>query len=390
MSRTRSQDKVRFDYLRKLFRAEFRDSLRAFVAGELNAPLLIEFDPTTACNYSCPECISADLLNQEHIPAERIDSLMHEFARAGVQGIIFIGGGEPLAHKCMPTPIQQAHSLGIAVGLTTNGSLIGRHLAVLAECVSWTRVSMDAATEQTYSTFRPNKIKDSFGKVIRSMEELAKRKTGALGYSFLIMQRTPVTVAVEGLPICGSNITNAHEIYAAARLAKEIGCDYFEYKPMVDSGHYLLPFDAELRMVIDEQHRRCLELQDDTFEIIAPKSIEYLRTTDNPIQPKAYAHCPAMELRTLVTPSGIYPCPYHRGRTEKRLGTVEDGPFDEFWQSEARKAAMSKTDPRRDCGFYCIRHDTNVALEAIQNLHRAGIPMLEYIESTSGIDDPFF
>jgi hypothetical protein len=29
--------------------------------GELRGPQLVEFDPTTACNFSCPECISADL-----------------------------------------------------------------------------------------------------------------------------------------------------------------------------------------------------------------------------------------------------------------------------------------------------------------------------------------
>ncbi|VTR94351.1 radical sam protein : Uncharacterized protein OS=Streptomyces fradiae GN=SFRA_20510 PE=4 SV=1: Radical_SAM [Gemmata massiliana] len=387
-----SKEHVRFNYLKKLFRTEIRSDLNAFARGELKGPLLIEFDPTTACNYSCPECISAGLLNKERIPTERIVSLIREFARAGVKGIIFIGGGEPLAHKCMPDPIRQSHELGIAVGLTTNGSLIGRHLDVLAECVSWTRVSMDAATETTYLTFRPNKIKDSFAKVVKNIEDLAKRKRGSLGYSFLVMQRQhpPVTVDGLGLPCRRESITNAHEIYQAARLAKEIGCDYFEFKPMVDSAHYLLTFSPELRALIDEQHRRCLELQDDGFEIIAPKSIEYLHRTDNPVQPKTYATCPTMELRTLVTPSGIYPCPYHRGRGDKRLGTVDDSPFDEFWESDARKTAMTLIDPRRDCGFYCIRHDNNLVLGAIRDLHRLNIPLLDHIEETEGIDDPFF
>ena len=398
---------ARFDYLRKLFQSELRPALRDYAGGTLKGPLLIEFDPTTACNYSCPECISAGLLNKGHIPASRVDRLLHEFVRAGAKGIIFIGGGEPLAHTSMPRPIELACSLGLKVGLATNGSLIDRHMDAIGQCVSWTRVSMDAGSAETYAIFRPNRIRDSFTKAIRNMEALARRKTGALGYSFLVIQRpldrqytsfsdsADKLIAVRSLLRNNSErhayATNVHELFAAARLAKEIGCDYFEYKPMVDSEHYLLAFDDRLRESLAEQHERCKTLEDETFQVVSPRSIDYLRRRDDPVETKTYSLCPTMELRTLVTPTGIYPCPYHRGRDDKRLAALPDfDAFDEFWASAARTAAMRKTNPERDCRFYCIRHTSNLVLDSLRTLHQCDISLVDHIREYDGIDDPFF
>jgi len=386
-------ERDRFDFLRKLFQGNIRPQLEAYVNDSLRSPLLIEFDPTTACNFACPECISAGLLNKASIPSERIAGLMSEFARGGVKGIIFIGGGEPLAHKCMPAPLRDAHNFGMAVGLTTNGSLIERHLDTIAECVDWTRVSVDAGTATTFDSVRPNHLVKGFDRVLGQMQKLAAVKRGALGYSFLIIQRR----------VCGSEqgnatapngdaiFTNAHEIGEAARRAKEIGCDYFEYKPMVDSAHYLMPFSEDLRAIVREQDAICRRLETDDFAIIAPASMELLSVADDPRQPKKYAICPAMELRTLVTPSGVYPCPYHRGREDKRLGPVPEMPFDIWWQSDERKRAMARTDPRTDCNFYCIRHRTNVVVHALRDVQEEGVDLLSRIErSECPPNDPFF
>src|SRR3712207_9498129 len=67
--------------------------------GRTRGPLVVEFDPTTACNFKCPECISLGLLNRGQISNDRVIELINEFHEVGVKGIIFIGGGEPLAHK---------------------------------------------------------------------------------------------------------------------------------------------------------------------------------------------------------------------------------------------------------------------------------------------------
>jgi MoaA/NifB/PqqE/SkfB family radical SAM enzyme len=371
-----AMDKPRFDYLAKLFRLENRQALQDFVHDRLTGPLIVEFDPTTACNLSCPECISGDLLNRGAIPEDRVRSLIDEFARGGVQGIIFIGGGEPLAHKAMPRPLKWAKDAGLAVGLTTNGTLIERCIDTIANHVDWTRVSVDAGTPGTFQDFRPSRIPDAFNLILRGIERLAKVKRGALGMSFLIIQRRRGATTT----------TNAHEIYQAAKRAKGVGCDYFEIRPMVNETHSLVPFDKELGSIVASQYAECLGLEDERFEIAASRSIRHLAEHTDPLQPKTYTRCPAMELRTLVTPSGIYPCPYMRGREDKRLGHLDDGPFDKFWTSEARRMAARRTDPSRDCSFYCIRHHTNQTLVTVKDLESRGISALSDLTRKSNSD----
>lgn len=360
------------NFVAKLMQPSLRGRVEEYVhTRTTSGPLIVEFDPTTACNFTCPECISFLLLNKGQIEAARTLALIDEFHRAGVKGVIFIGGGEPLAQKGMPAPILRCHEHGIKVGLTTNGSLIGRYIDVLSECVAWTRVSMDAANQGTFSTFRPSNIPDSFAKVTANIELLAKSKTGLLGYSFLLIERDTLDEIV----------TNAHEVCEAARLARELGCDYFEYKPMVDEHHNLIPLSLTVRESLREQMVRMESLNTDTFRVIAPNSISHLLNGTSEDQPKDYTTCPTLEMRTLITPKGIYPCPYKRGYEEVKLGDI-DVRFDEYWTSEKRRELAAKVNPSRDCPFYCIRHDMNVMLLTLAQTYDGGTDLLPYMIGT--------
>ena len=352
-------------------------SLRGWVEGYVHhrstrGPLVVEFDPTTTCNMSCPECISGLLLNQGQIDLARTLALIDEFHRCGVKGVIFIGGGEPLAHKGMPVPILRCREHGIAVGLTTNGTLIGRYMQVIAECVSWTRVSIDAATQETFSIFRPSNISQSFKRVTNNMLALAKVKRGLMGYSFLLMER-------QGLG--GNSVTNAHEMLKAAQLACELGCDYFEVKPAVDMQHNLISFSLPIRESLVEQWAQMEYLNTGKFRVIAPHSFLRLLTGTAPEQPKSYTRCPSLEMRTLITPKGIYPCPYKRGHEETKLGDV-DIPFDLFWSSNQRNQRVAEINPSTDCPFFCVRHEVNLLLLTLAQTYDDGIDLLPYMLTT--------
>jgi MoaA/NifB/PqqE/SkfB family radical SAM enzyme len=368
------------DFVTKLLQPAAKPRVVEYVQTRTTSgPVIVEFDPTTTCNFSCPECISSGLLNKGQIAPGRTLELISEFQRAGVKGIIFVGGGEPLAHTGMPQPVIHAHELGLQVGLTTNGSLIERNLEAIAHCVNWTRVSIDAATPETFALFRPSYIPNAFRKVIANMEKLARSKTGLLGYSFLIMERSEPH---------GEMVTNSPEIFAAARLAREIGCDYFELKPMVNEHHHLLPFSTTTRELVTQQLERIHDLTTSTFRVIWPQSIDHLLHASSPDQPKTYTTCPTMELRTVVTPDGIYPCPYKRGLTANRLGGL-DLPFDSFWPSDERKKRALQVNPSLDCSFYCIRHQTNILLTTLAQTYAEGVNLLDYLMTIEMTNDIF-
>jgi MoaA/NifB/PqqE/SkfB family radical SAM enzyme len=324
--------------------------------GGSPAPWVVELDPTTACNLVCPDCISKDLLNQGGFTNDRLRALAEELVGVGVRAVILIGGGEPLAHPASPSIIEYLDKHAVRVGVTTNGTLIDRHLNCLAEHTSWVRVSVDAGTSETFRHFRPapNGV-SKFNDVIKNMAELAKRKRGKLGYSFLILS----DVDRNG-EMLRSNIS---EIFAGAALAKDIGCDYFEVKPSFDFHHFLMAQPEKLLEVARDEIAALGELEDESFRILTPTTLQYVLNNELLTQPKEYTQCPVAQLRTVVTPSGVYVCPYFRGQSNKCLGDVTKSSFAEMWHGERRAEVLKATDPSKNCRFHCIRHQSNLMME---------------------------
>ena len=72
-------------------------------------------------------------------------------------------------------------------------------------------------------------------------------------------------------------------------------------------------------------------------------------------------------MRTVLSPSGAYVCPYHRGNPNLKIGDPNVESFRDIWYGKTRKEIMEKLDPRKHCEFHCIRHKTNQELEKIEN-----------------------
>lgn len=342
-----------------------------------SAPFVVEFDPTTACNLACPDCISRDLLNQGYFTRERIRDLTREMIDAGVKAVVLIGGGEPLAHPEIGWVMEELARNGVRIGLTTNGLLIHRYLDVIAEKVDWVRVSVDAGTAATFQKLRPSPTgKSMFDEVLRNMELLAPRRKGKLGYSYMIYSEgmfepsqrgnrfvVPLQPAFHPDGVASMPFNNVAEIYEAAGIAKRIGCDYFELKPMYDINHFLILQNRELMRQAEQLAERAKTLGDEKFKVLLATKLKDLFSGQTDVERKDYTRCAVAQMRTLVTPSGVYVCPYFRGRDDKRIGDVTKVSFAEMWQGEDRRRVMEKLNPSVDCKMHCIRHESNLVLE---------------------------
>lgn len=323
------------------------------------SPLIVELDPTAVCDLACPGCISEDIIaTGNSFSHERLLELGKEFKESNVQGVIFIGGGEPLAHPASGELIKYFGENDISVGITTNGTFINRYMKEIAEYSNWTRVSMDASSENMFKILRPTKGGGSkFNHIIQNMRELAKIKKGKLGFSFLI--RTEV----EGAGI----VSNIHEIYNAAVLAKDIGCDYFEVKPSYNYknnvAHSLVKHSNERIKEIKIELEKLASLVDDKFNIVKAITLDASLSGVQKKQVKTYKTCPATELRTLVTPVGTFVCPYWRGKNQFNVGDAKTTNFKDLWNSEQRKKVQEWLDPSIHCAnLHCLRHETNIEI----------------------------
>lgn len=324
-----------------------------------DAPLIVELDPTAVCDLACPGCISEDIIAAGNsFTHARLLELGKEFKESNVKGVIFIGGGEPLAHPASGELIEYFGQNDISVGITTNGTFINRYINQIAQYSSWTRVSMDASSEEMFEILRPTKGGGSkFHHIINNMRELAKIKKGKLGFSFLI--RTEV----EGDGIS----SNIHEIYDAAALAKDIGCDYFEVKPSYnyknDVAHSLVQHSSQRIEEIKKELERLPELVDNNFSITKAITLDDSLNGVQVKQTKRYTNCPATELRTLVTPTGVFVCPYWRGKEQFSVGDAKNTNFKELWNSEHRNKVQKWLDPSVQCAnLHCLRHETNIEI----------------------------
>lgn len=329
------------------------------------APLVVEFDTTEVCDLACPGCISEDLVcNKTSFSRERLLELATEMYETGVKAVILIGGGEPLAHPAVGEFIEKLGEYGIHIGITTNGTFIDKHLDVIAKYSNWTRVSIDAASAEMFGKLRPAKSgNNQFLHIIDNMKKLSEKKVGQMGFSFLI--RTEAD---------GFGITsNISEIYDAAKLAREIGCDYFEVKPSYSyaggQNHALVKHSVERMNEARREIDRLNELETDDFRIIKAINLENSLNCVDTNQKKTYSKCPIAELRTLVCPSGVYICPYWRGKEQYKIGDVQNCHFKDMWNGERRKEVVKYTNPGVRCQFHCLRHESNVSLnELIQDV----------------------
>ncbi|MEV7778466.1 radical SAM protein [Kitasatospora sp. NPDC088351] len=344
----------RLDLVSKLYQPSgWPRVLQAAEGAASDAPLVVDLDPTTFCDLACPECISGKLLNQGRFTPERLAALAEELVSMSVRAVVLIGGGEPLAHRGTRKVLRILGEAGLAVGVVTNGTMIDKNLDELARYASWVRVSMDAGTAGTYGLFRPDrKGRSVFDKVVANMRLLAEAKTGALGYSFLVMTRQEPD---------GRVVSNHTEVLQAAELAHDIGCDYFETKAMFDDEHHVIQVSQDLLASVDSQLAEAARLESDTFQLINSSTLTSLRRHTGPVQPKEYHHCRVAELRTLITPSGVYICSYHRGNPLARIGDAVTDSLPDIWKTSDRGIV----DPSRDCRFHCARHRSNLELERI-------------------------
>jgi hypothetical protein len=339
-------------------------------------PYVVEFDPTTKCNLACPDCISGSLLDQDEFENVRVRELVGELIEGGVKAVILIGGGEPMMHPETDWIIRTFGSHGVHLGITTNGLYLKKHLDALSEFANWVRVSVDAGTSETFNRVRPSKAGTSmFPRVLDNIADYAKvkKKGNKLGFSFMVFAAGDY--GFKGIPISSVNgkerfnslknkiSTNVHEIALAAEIAKNIGCDYFEIKPMYDVNHFSVIQHEKIADIVEEQLDIASTLNDDRFQIIEALKLRASLRGGNNIEPKYYTRCAISELRTLVTPSGVYVCPYFRGVESKNIGDPTKHSFAKIWSGERRKEVMGKLDPSIDCSMHCIRNDSNIFIE---------------------------
>ncbi len=336
------------------------------------APISINLDLTTACNYACDHCIDWDILNSKvrHSDEALRDSIRLMAAR-GLKSVILIGGGEPTLYPGFAQMVEFLKSLSLQVAVVSNGSRGDRLLAAapFLQKGDWIRLSLDSGSNEVFRRMHnPSSKTLSLDEICSWIPRIKQANASFdMGFSFVITWRGGARGAVKV-------IENIHEIEMAAERAEKSGFDYISYKPFLErtgeGSEVMDPQKAEgelqeviarIRAALD----RAKKAARPGFRIVESTNLRVLMQgnwRDYTRQPKT---CHMQMLRQVVTPLGSFNCPAHRGVEKAKLGESA------LWQDGA--AAMRETqrlladfDASHECAqVTCLYHSTNWWVEEL-------------------------
>lgn len=334
-----------FDPLRMLGQTGFIDR---YLDGKNPFPSSVEIDPSNACNHDCGFCIYHSMHQpgrRERLPTERLFSLIDELHQLNCRSILFVGGGEPMMHPDTVGAIERASNYGISCGLVTNGSMVeGEKAQRLKHSATYVRFSFDAASRATHSALHHL---DDFDRIVRNLESLARAQGSCtVGTGFFI------------------NAGNVDEIVAGARLVKDSGADYIQFKSY--SG---IPLEPALHERVLAALEEALALADQRFDIhIADRIFE-----NHSFQVRGYSRCHFQAMKTVINADGnVYLCAQKRTNASGRIGNIHETSLASLWESAFRAKVVADLDLVA-CPW-CVHDKQNKMLEFMGHFktpHRA-------------------
>ena len=338
------------DFMGKLRQPEVLERLKEYVAWQIEwrngyannsmtleealenaptkAPISINLDVTTACNYRCDHCVDMDILNKNiNYEHEQLKDSLTNLAEKGLRSVIIIGGGEPTAYKGFEDIVRHLKAMDIQIGVVTNGSMMKKIEAVaeVLEPRDWVRLSLDSGTNETFRAMhKPGSKKCTLEWICSHIPAIKKVNPNfQIGFSFIIVWKD-----------CETNdtkiIENVDEMLTAAKLAKEHQFNYISFKPFLtraeSNNAEIIGIDKEREYVesimqkIRDAINEAKKLDDEHFAVIESTNLRvlengtYMNYTEQP------HNCHMQYFRQVLSPLGVFNCPVYRHVPQALLG----------------------------------------------------------------------
>ncbi|MEO0478484.1 MAG: radical SAM protein [Planctomycetota bacterium] len=339
------------------------------------APLSINLDLTTACNYRCDHCIDWDILNQavKHKDAT-LRNQMTEMAARGLRSVILIGGGEPTLYPGFPDFVKHLKSLGLQVAVVSNGSRGDKllEIAPYLEAGDWIRLSLDSGSNEVFRAMhKPSKASTDLDEICSWVPKIKRvNPSFQLGFSFIITWKGGTRDDVHV-------IENIHEIELAAKRAHDAKFDYISLKPFLersDTGSEVMePEKTEARLQevtarIQSEVAAAKKFEHEGFSVRESTNLRVLiegNWRDYTNQPQV---CHMQAMRQVVSPHGTFNCPAYRGVDYARIGDMDVYHDEDSCREGADRTTvlLDHFDAKERCGnVTCIYNRTNWWMEEL-------------------------
>ncbi|MDG2278464.1 MAG: radical SAM protein [Pseudomonadales bacterium] len=290
------------------------------------APVSINLDLTTACNYQCDHCVDLDILNTGvRYDHDKLLSSLALMAERGLKSVIVIGGGEPTLYPKFGETIRFMKSLGLQIAIVSNGTG-NLKIAEVADCMDkndWVRLSLDSGSDETFQAMHNPRKSFSLYDICAAVPKIrAANPDLTVGFSYIVTWR--------GANINDRDIVeNLHEIAQATQLARDSQFSYISFKPFLTRDEVN---NAEVIGINEQTHKEAIvsaiQQQVDDAVIMATSDFKVHRSTglkallEGQIQKleKQPQQCHMQFFRQVLSPLGLYNCPVYRNQPHGKLG----------------------------------------------------------------------
>lgn len=332
------------------------DRLQAWQRGEPTSPVSLEIDLTARCSLGCQSCHQAHThtrgpwANRLRVLPQGFESVgdvvdtsrllfwLPQAKQAGVQALVWTGGGEPTLHPQWEPIVAHAHQLGFSQGMYTLGGHLDAGAArFLAERLTWVVVSLDCADAETYAAEKG--------------VPPARFEAACAGIRHLVGHRA--VVGVSFLLHAG----NCGRVWDMLRLARSLGATYTTFRPTIEVSQDApgVPVGERLWAIAHADTLKMLAEEPDV-ECDPARFAEWATWTGH-----GYTTCHGIKLNATVTPDGrMWVCVNRRGLPDSCLGDLSRESFGAVW---ARHPGHWTVDSQ--CRAFCRLHPQNVTLSHV-------------------------
>ena len=284
-------------------------------------PISVELSLSNRCNLECIWCSDLELRKKsdKDIDFEVLKKLFNDLAEHGTTGIVIEGGGEPTLYSRFNDVVSYIKSLGLSVGLITNGVRMQyeEHL----DDFDWIRISLDAANKQQ---FYEGKKRDLFERVMSNIGKIAAHTCNTN------------TVLGVGYVLTNGNVDDVENLTLSLR---KLNVDYVQIRPVID--HKDLSIDVDFSYL--------------TKHATAAFAINIHNLDENKITGNFGLPCRAHSLSAVIDATGdVFVC----GRLTKYnwyppMGNLYSDSFFNIWNGPERETQAHQLLDQDYCRKWC-------------------------------------
>jgi len=367
------------DFASKLLQEETLPQVKRYVRWRAGlehdvpdfAPVSINLDITTACNFACDHCVDMDILNTGiRYDHERLLDSLRLMAQKGLRSVIVIGGGEPTVYPKFVESIRFMKELGLQVSVVSNGSGMRKIAAIAGDLEEgdWVRLSLDSASDAVFQAMHKPKKAITLDEICDGARAIGERPW-KLGYSFIVTWKGAF-INDEAI------VENIHEMVDGARRARDYGFDYIAFKPFLTRAPYNNAeivdiredddgFDdvrARIRAAVEEARK----LETGRFSVYETTNLKVLENRSFRDYTEQPHRCHMQWFRQVLSPLGMYNCPVYRNQPHGCVGPKDAYATDEEYDKTRVRTAqqIDNFDAHHECReVTCLYNHVNWWIE---------------------------